>query len=316
MSFSQNIKKELSFQISNGRHCMLAELGAIISYNGKIITKNKKNYLIIRTENLEVARKYFTLLKKTFNISINLIVRKNNNQKKTNIYILMVNNNDIVSKILLGTKLIEDKQSNIIQKNPNKILIQNTCCKRAFVRGAFLSSGSISNPNKAYHLEIVSVDLDKVKYLKEILDTFNIDGKIIKRKKYYILYIKDASQIVDFLNIIEAHVALMELENVRILKEVRNNVNRQVNCETANINRTVLAASKQIEDIKYIREKLGYTGLPTELVEIADLRIENPSLSLNELGLLLTPNLSRSGVNHRLKRLGVIAKELRDKEEL
>ncbi|HHT98065.1 MAG TPA: DNA-binding protein WhiA [Clostridiales bacterium] len=299
MSFSQEVKRELSLQINPARHCMLAELAAIIAYNSKVITSKGKNYLILSTENIEVARKYFTLLKKTFNIKINLAVKSTNNSRTTNIYSIIVNNKETIRNVLMATKLI----------------IHPNCCKRAFIRGAFLVAGSISNPNKTYHLEFVFANLNNAEFLQEILMTFNLEGKIIKRKKYYIVYIKEGSQIVDILNVMEAHVSLMKLENIRILKDMRNTINRQVNCETANIGKTVVAASKQIDDIKLIDEQMGFTSLPKGLEAIARLRLDNTSASLNELGAMLTPQLSRSGVNHRLRKLSEIANQLRDEEE-
>ena len=142
--------------------------------------------------------------------------------------------------------------------------------------------------------------------------SFQIDAKIVERKKYYVVYIKEGSQIVDFLNIVEAHVALMRFENVRIVKEVRNSVNRQVNCETANISKTVTAAAKQIEDIRYIECNMGFSQLSRGLRDVAELRLEYPDSSLAELGQMLNPPIGKSGVNHRLRKLGEIANQLRD----
>ena len=149
------------------------------------------------------------------------------------------------------------------------------------------------------------------------MKAFDIDAKIVRRKKYYIVYIKEAAQIVQILNVMEAHVALMNLENVRILKEMRNSVNRQVNCETANINKTVSAAVKQIDDIKYIKKHMGFEGLSEGLGEVARIRFEYPEATLKELGALLNPPVGKSGVNHRLRKLSNLAQELRefDKEE-
>ena len=197
----------------------------------------------------------------------------------------------------------------------NPIIVQNTCCKRAFLRGVFLAAGSISDPKKAYHLEIVFDEEGKACWVKDIIHAFMIDAKVVKRKKYFVVYVKEGAQIVDLLNIMEAHLALMELENVRILKEVRNSVNRQVNCEAANINKTVQAAAKQIGDILYIRDNFGFDNLEDGLREIAVLRIEYPEASLKELGEMLPVPLGKSGVNHRLKRLGSIAEGLKEKKE-
>ena len=156
------------------------------------------------------------------------------------------------------------------------MLTQQSCCKRAFIRGAFLASGSISDPEKGYHFEIVTQDERKATHLQEIICSFQIDAKIVLRKKSYVVYVKEGAQIVDMLAIMEANVALMNLENIRILKEMRNSVNRKVNCETANINKTVNAAVKQIEDIRLIEQKKGFHNLNEGLAEIAELRLQYP----------------------------------------
>ncbi|MCI8814086.1 MAG: DNA-binding protein WhiA, partial [Lachnospiraceae bacterium] len=191
------------------------------------------------------------------------------------------------------------------------------CCKRAFIRGAFLVSGSISDPEKFYHFEIVCQTEEKAVQIQEIMQTFHIDAKIVLRKRSYVVYVKEGAQIVELLGLMEANVALMNLENIRILKEMRNSVNRKVNCETANIHKTVNAAVKQIEDIRLIEEKMGLDELSSGLSEIARLRLEFPEATLKELGMMLTPQVGKSGVNHRLRKLSNLAQELRGgKEEL
>ena len=195
------------------------------------------------------------------------------------------------------------------------VLIQNPCCRRAYIRGAFLASGSVSDPEKGYHCEIVCADSARAEQLSAMLESFGIEAKITLRKHSYILYVKEGSQIADILNVMEAHVGLMKFENIRILKEMRNSVNRQVNCETANLNKTVSAAVKQIEDIQYIQSTIGFEKLPENLAEIARLRLEQPGMSLKELGQMLTPPVGKSGVNHRLRKLSFIAEELREHKE-
>ena len=153
----------------------------------------------------------------------------------------------------------------------------------------------------------------KAEQLRELIATFDIEAKIVRRKKYYVVYIKEGSQIVDILNVMEAPVALMELENIRILKEMRNSVNRQVNCETANINKTVSAAVKQMDDIRYIQAVIGLDGLPDNLREMALVRLERPDATLKELGEALNPPVGKSGVNHRLRKLGILADDLRER---
>jgi len=314
MSFSSEVKDELSRQISTARHCLIAEIAAIISMCGRISISTDDKYSIrIHTENIAVARKYFTLLKKTFNINTEISIRQNTHLKKSRTYTLAVLDHEAGVKILRAAKLFNEY--NEIQESMStvdNVVIQRTCCKRAFIRGVFLAAGSISNPDKFYHLEIVCTGKSKARQIQEILQCFDIDAKIILRKKYYVLYIKEGSQIVDMLNVMEAHVALMNLENVRILKEMRNSVNRQVNCETANINKTVSAAVKQIADIKLIQVTGRFDLLPDNLQEIAQVRLEYPEASLKELGLLLNPQVGKSGVNHRLRKLSELADELRD----
>lgn len=191
------------------------------------------------------------------------------------------------------------------------LLIQQPCCKRAFIRGAFLAGGSISDPNKSYHFEIVCRTPSQAHQLKEMINSFEMDAKIVARKKYQVVYLKEGSQIVDILNVMEAHVALMNLENVRILKGMRNSVNRKVNCETANISKTVNAAVQQAKDIAYIRDTAGLDSLPDTLKEMALLRLEYPDASLKELGAYLDPPVGKSGVNHRLRKISEIAEGLR-----
>lgn len=314
MSFSGNVKDELSHQMSVARHCKIAEIAAIISLCGRIQISVEDEYTIkIHTETIAVARKYFTLLKSTFQISCEVSVRQNSYLKKNKTYTVAVRGHEDSLRVLRATKLI-NAQGEILEdlSIQSNLVVQQTCCKRAFIRGAFLATGSISAPEKFYHFEIVCATLPKAEQLRTIMKTFEIEAKIILRKKYYVLYIKEGSQIVDVLNVMEAHQALMELENVRILKEMRNSVNRKVNCETANINKTVSAAVKQTEDIIYIRDTIGFSGLGGGLEEIARLRMENPEATLKELGEMLHPPVGKSGVNHRLRKIGEIAQKVRE----
>lgn len=182
-----------------------------------------------------------------------------------------------------------------------------------FIRGAFLSAGSISDPEKFYHFEITCASMRKAKQLQGLMASFDIEARIVLRKRYFVVYVKEGSQIAELLQIMEAPVALMELENIRIVKEMRNSVNRQVNCETANINKTVSAAVKQMEDIRYIQDTIGLESLPENLQEMARVRLERPEATLKELGEALEPPVGKSGVNHRLRKLSLMAEDLREK---
>ncbi len=317
MSFSKEVKEELSKQYSKGRHCQIAEIAAIISLCGNISINPKDEYTIqIHTEILPVARKYFTLLKKTFNINTEISVKRNQYLKRNKTYLLTVKNKQDSLRVLQATKLLNEegdiKEDLSVVSN---LVVQNSCCKRAFLRGAFLAAGSISDPAKTYHFEIAVATNAKAKQLQAIFKVFDIDVKIILRKKYYVVYIKEGSQIVEALNVMEAHIALMNFENVRIVKEMRNSINRQVNCETANINKTVVASSKQLEDILYIQNQTGLGKLTEGLEEIARLRLEYPEASLKELGQLLDPPIGKSGVNHRLRKISIIADHIREQKE-
>ena len=311
MSFSGMVKEELSRQISTARHCRIAEIAALLSACGKMTAAG---ILRFQTENDAVVRKYFTLLQKTFNIETEIAIRESSMLKKGNVYHVEITDLLQVQNVLQGTKLSVNEGDGETLYTENALLTQQSCCKRAFIRGAFLASGSISDPEKGYHFEIVCQDEAKAENLRDIIHTFQIDAKIVLRKKSYVVYVKEGAQIVDMLAVMEANVALMDLENIRILKEMRNSVNRKVNCETANINKTVNAAVKQMEDIKLVRQKIGFEQLNEGLAQVAELRMQYPEATLKELGMMLSPQVGKSGVNHRLRKLSAMADELREKQ--
>lgn len=317
MSFSSEVKEELSRHIGSARHCKIAETAAIVSMCGHVqISPDGEYSLRLQTENASVSRKYFTLLRKTFNINTEISIARNPYLKKSNVYTIVISGHEDALRVLETTKLTCLNQGKPeLAGLVNPVVVQKDCCKRAFIRGAFLSSGSISDPEKFYHLEIVCQTRDKAEQLQGVIQSFHVDAKIVARKKTYVVYVKEGAQIVELLGLMEANVALMNLENIRILKEVRNSVNRKVNCEAANIHKTVSAAVKQIEDIHYIEETMGFQGLNEGLEEIAKLRLQYPEATLKELGLMLSPQVGKSGVNHRLRKLSMIAEELRGSKE-
>lgn len=304
MSFSGQIKEELAQVISSPRHCQLAELAALVQFCGHI---EEDGSLLVQSENPLVIRKCFTLLKKTFKIEA---VAKN--QMQTQNYRLFVTGEDAF-RVLEALKICDTAGHLMMRHLTDPVLIKNSCCKRAYLRGCYMAVGSMSDPYKSYHLELVCGLQAQAEQLLKILHDFSLDAKMIIRKKYYVVYMKEGENIADFLNITEAHKALMEFENTRIYKGMRNMVNRKVNCEAANITKTVNAATRQVEDIRLIREKMGLEGLPEPLRQMAYVRLENPQASLGELGKLLDPPVGKSGVNHRLRKLGELAKELKVK---
>ena len=173
-----------------------------------------------------------------------------------------------------------------------------------------MCAGSMSDPKRSYHLEMVCQREDQATQLMEIMRHFGLEAKTIERKQHFVVYIKEGEGIVDFLNICEAHVSLMSMENERILKDMRNSINRRVNCEAANITKTVNAAAKQLADIELIRDKMGLQELPPNLRMIAEARLDHPDATLSELGGYLDPPVGKSGVNHRLRKLSEIAEGL------
>lgn len=315
MSFSSRVKEELSRQMSSARHCQIAEVASIISLCGRVqIDENDRFLIEISTENEAVARKYFTLLKKTFNIKADIVIRRNAYLRRNPAYVVTVSQDEDAKKVLLAAKLLDSQGQ--VEENLSVVknrVIQNSCCRRAFIRGAFLASGSISDPERFYHFEIACLTEEKAVQIRDVIATFDIDARIVVRKKYFVVYVKEGGQIVDLLNVMEAPQALMEFENIRIVKEMRGSVNRQVNCETANINKTVSAAVKQLEDITYIRDAIGFDSLPENLAQMAAARLERPEATLKELGESLDPPVGKSGVNHRLRKLSNLAEDLREK---
>lgn len=279
MSFSSDVKEELGRQYSKARHCQIAELSAMIMQEGRI-SMNPLS-LSFETDNPILIEKYATLMKRAFDIDIEEPLDGQNCKK-----------------------IVEAIQG---------LYLEKTCCKRAFIRGAFMASGSMSDPNKAYHFEIVCRTPEQAARLQELMREFETEPKVVERKNYYVVYLKEGSQIVDMLNVMEAYVSLMNLENVRILKEMRNSVNRQVNCETANISKTVNAAVKQIADIELIRDTDGLDSLPLPLREMAMVRLEYPEAPLKDLGKYMDPPVGKSGINHRLRKLAAVADAIRER---
>lgn len=316
MSFSGSVKEELLRHEDSARHCQIAELAAMIAFNGEIVRLPSKDIILrMSSENESIIRKCFTLLGKTFTINGEVsidekIVRKNNR------FTVDIEDPETTVKVLQAIKVLTaDRRPVHSDGLVSSMVIQKNCCRRAFLRGAFLCAGSISDPEKFYHFEIVCTTPAKALQLQEIIQSFEIDAKIVKRKKYHVVYVKEGAQIVELLGLMGAGVSLMNLENVRILKGMRNTVNRKVNCETANINKTVNAAVKQMEDIIYIRDTVGLHRLPENLEETALLRLEYPQASLKELGTLLSIPVGKSGINHRLRKICSIAEELRGVKE-
>lgn len=315
MSFSSKVKEELLEINVETRHCKIAELTALLVFSGKVsISENDEYWISLQTENRFVTKRFDYLLRDIINGRPEVSVRKN--MKNKNLQYLLLVKGETAKELLLVSKLL-DKSGDIRgdMSLVSKLIIQKSCCKRAFIRGAFLSAGSISDPEKGYHFEIVANSEQKAASLKEILGSFGLNSKIVKRKKYYPVYVKEGEELSELLGLMEAQKAILSYEQVRVVKDVRNRVNRNVNLETANLNKTVKAANKIISDIEYIRDFMGLYKLPKALEELAELRLSHPEASLSELSGLLSNTVGKSGVNHRLQKMSRIADELRMKRE-
>lgn len=310
MSFSMEVKKELFEVNTQARHCKIAELSALVAECGKIdVDKRGHLHIKLQTESGYVARKCNMLFKRLCQVPLSVAVRTAKGKSSVVQYWIEIQGDENVRKAVELLKLKVSGKEGMLRADGMVYL--HTCCKRAFLRGTFLASGSVSNPQKSYHFEISEPEQGRAEQLVELIRSFEVDAKSIVRKNYYVVYVKEGAQVAELLNIMEAHRALMQFENVRIVKDVRNSVNRQVNCETANLSKTVNAARKQYEDIILIRDRVGLHTLSEALEEVAQLRLEYPEASLIELGDMLNPKLGKSGVNHRLKKLSEYAESLR-----
>ncbi|WP_379970447.1 DNA-binding protein WhiA [Ectobacillus sp. sgz5001026] len=308
MSFASETKKELT-NITIKDCCVRAELSALIRMNGSLSFSNRRLILDIQTENAAIARRIYVLLKRSYEVTVELLVRKKMQLKKNNVYIVRLV--EKAKEILDDLQIIEGDFS--LVHNISKNLIRKKCCKRSYLRGAFLAGGSVNNPEtSSYHLEIFSLYGEHNESICELMNEFDLNGKTLERRKGYITYLKEAEKITEFLNIVGAHHALLRFEDIRILRDMRNSVNRLVNCETANLNKTIGAALRQIENIKYIERVAGLDSLPDKLREIAELRIAYQDVTLKELGEMMSGgNISKSGINHRLRKIDEIAEKLR-----
>ncbi|MBF4501232.1 DNA-binding protein WhiA [Savagea sp. SN6] len=313
MSFASKTKKELT-QIEADECCLKAETAAFIRMNGVLSLSNKQLSLDIQTENAAIARRMYSNLKALYQVEVELLVRRKMRLKKNNVYICRIRKD--AKKILEQLSIL--KEGFQFQNEIDPKLIQDDCCKRSYLRGAFLAGGSVNNPEtSSYHLEIFSVYEEQSKALVDLMNLYDLNAKSIERKKGYIAYLKEAEKISDFLGIVGAYVALMKFEDVRIIRDVRNSVNRLVNCETANLNKTISAAQRQVENIKLIERTIGIDELPERLQEVARLRVEHQDVTLKELGEMISGGpVSKSGINHRLRKIEEIANNLKEHESV
>ncbi|MEI7027820.1 DNA-binding protein WhiA [Paenibacillus sp. y28] len=308
-SFAAQTKKELTLLDIEEPCCQAAELSALIRMNGSVGLSGGRMVLDVSTENAAIARRIYTLIKKMFQAHAELLVRKKMRLKKNNVYIVRLPAR--VQEVLSALHIVSEG----FQFTPgiDKRLIRNTCCRRSYLRGAFMAGGSVNNPEGAsYHLEISSMYEEHCQHLCRLANRFDLNARCIERKKGFVFYIKEGEKIIEFLSLIGAHQALLRFEDVRIMKDMRNSVNRLVNCETANLNKTIGAAVRQIDNIRLLQKEIGLENLPDKLREVAEIRLQHPDMNLKEVGELLKGSVSKSGVNHRLRKIDELAEKVRN----
>lgn len=303
MSFSNDVKNELARYDKNTTMDDKAELLGLLRMSGAIVIRGMNIGIHFSTENAALARRALQLLKTNYNVQTEVMITRSRRLKKNNRYQVRV----LPSRAVRDT--LDELQLLSIETDLHNPLIKEEMRKRAYLRGAFLGGGSVSRPSSDYHLEMVTENETFARTLMKIMHGFRLKAKLTDRKDDYIVYMKEAESIVEFLSFIGADNARLEMENVRIFKSMRNDVNRAVNCETANLNKVVKAAMRQVECIKYIDEKLGLNTLPKNLEDTARLRLQYPDVSLNDL-VEYSGGIGKSGINHRLKKLQEMAIEL------
>ena len=310
MSFASETKKEL-VQVQSTPCCVKGELSALIRMNGTLSLSSMGMVLEFQTENAAIARRALTLIKQIFQTEVDLLSRKKMKLKKNNVYIIRIKKNarDIAEELGImgpaGFVLGVDQE-----------VVTHECCRRSYMRGAFLAGGSVSNPEtSSYHFEIFTLDKEHADDLMALMNGYDLNARVLARKRGYIVYIKEAEKISDFLRVIEAYNAVLNFEDVRIVRDIRNSENRLNNCEIANETKSLTAAGKQIANIELLDQVLGLHTLSQKLQDVAALRLEFPEENLSYLAEVATERgqkLTKSGVNHRMRKLSEMADEIRE----
>ncbi|MCT3574368.1 DNA-binding protein WhiA [Levilactobacillus brevis] len=308
MSYASEVKKELT-TLEVHRENAKAELVALIRMNGALGLANRRFVLNVQTENPAIARRMYQLLKQFYDLESELLVRRKMKLKKNNLYIVRVKTG--VTEVLSDLGIFDGMQ--LLESVPNEIL-DDDMRVRSYLRGAFLAGGSVNNPETSrYHLEIYSLYEEHNQVIADMMNRYELNARTIVRRSGYITYLKGAEKIADFLSLIGATTAMLRFEDVRIMRDMRNSVNRLVNCENANLDKVANASTRQIDNIEFIDATVGLGQLPTKLREVAEARLEHKEVSLKELGDLVPGGpISKSGINHRLRKINDYAKQLRE----
>ncbi|MGE5554599.1 MAG: DNA-binding protein WhiA [Betaproteobacteria bacterium] len=307
MGFSQDTKDDLARLIPSRSCCRRAELSALIRMAGVLHLGHRSPGLTIVVENAAVARLVLTLLRLVFRQEAKVVVRRRRRLRKNNIYTVQLPPEAPVSDLLHRLGILDDREGFVAATPPDL----KRCCRKAYLRGVFLAKGSVTDPERGYHLELVLDTPALLTALQDLLAPFDVTCHCSERKGELVLYCKEADQIARFLGLIGASGAMLALENVRVRRDVRNRVNRLVNAESANLEKVAGAAASQLEDIELIHTRLGLRRLPRPLRQLAEARLAHPEASLRELGALLSPPVSKSGVSYRMRKLAEVAHRLR-----
>ena len=313
MSFSADTKNELAHVEPEKKCCMLAEIAGFIRMCGSIrLAGGGKFEIVTATEHPAVARHYKRMLKEYFGIDAELAVGQGSGLKKGRSYLLSIGPENLSEQILRETGILMVKEGmNYISDGIYDGLIRTKCCRKACLRGIFLASGTITDPEKSYHLEFSCSSQILAGDVKKLINSFvDLHAKVSARKKNYAVYVKEAEQIIDILAIMGDHSQIFAFEDVRITKEIRNKANRINNCDNANIDKTLKAAEKQLSWIHKIQETKGLAFLPDKLREVAVLRLENPEATLQELADMMDPPMKKSGLNNRFRKIEELAGKL------
>lgn len=307
MSYASEVKKELTglqVHLDNAK----AELMALIRMNGSLGIANRNMILNVQTESPAIARRIYSLLKQFYQVESEIVVRRKMKLKKNNQYVVRLRYH--AQEILSDLGILEGFQ---IKEKVPMTLLKDDLMIRSYLRGAFLAGGSVNNPETSrYHLEIYSLYEEHNEMIAQMINRYRLNARTTARRSGYIVYLKEAEKIAEFLQLIGATNGMLKFENIRIVRDMRNSVNRLVNCENANMDKVANASNRQIENIRLIDSMVGLDSLPEKLRAIAETRLAHQEVSLKELGVLVPGGpISKSGVNHRLHKLNAYAEELR-----
>jgi len=316
MSFASDVRGELARTPMEDACCARSELTAALLCANAITWRGRKRYAVTLTASeASTVRRYFAMLKRFYGIIGQIRAVSGDTLNNQTRYQLVIPEEEAYG-LLQALELLEEGALFDLRTLPADETVRYSCCKKSFVRAAFTLCGAISHPDRDYHIEIAVPNEALAGFIARQLSVFEIEARVSLRKSKYVVYLKRAEDISDMLSLLGAAKAMMAFENVRVKKEVSNRVNRQLNCDNSNINRSMNAAEAQIRDIQYIDSELGLDKLPRTLRDMAYTRANNPEMPLAELGELMDPPLGKSGVNARLRRISAIAEKLRCGDEV